>query len=146
MNSGWRDPRRWARVGAWLLVPIVVLDWFAMLPQTVFIVFFVIAAVGLAGIAAAVTVGMLRRGRVGMGVLGVVMLLGGLAFLGLDPLPASIAGLSSWWPSVITQPQLVGSAYWTIVGLGIVLCGFGLLGTLLGVAVAGPTRARAPRR
>jgi hypothetical protein len=49
----WREPARWARTGRWLLVPIAVLDWFALVPQAVFVVAFSIAVVGLVGMCGA---------------------------------------------------------------------------------------------
>ncbi len=51
--------------------------------------------------------------------------------------------LDQWWPDAITQPQVVGSAYWKTAGLGVELAGFALLGTLLVVTLTGgPDRAR----
>lgn len=147
--DGWRDPRRWARTGRWLLLPVAVLDWFALVPQTVFVVAFVVALVGLVGIAARVVVAMLRRGRGAMAVLGVLLVLGGLALFGLDPFPGSFPLIESWWPSVITQPQHVGSAYWQLAALGVELTGVGLLATLLVAALTGrpgPGGGRAPDR
>lgn len=146
--DGWQNPRRWARVGRWLLVPIAVLDWFALPSQGVFVAAFLVAVVGLAGIAAALVVRMLRGSRGAMAALGVVMLLGGLAVFALDPFPGSFPLIDSWWPDAITQPQHVGSAYWQLAGLGIELCGFGLLATLLVVTLTRPTLhgGSAPRR
>ncbi|WP_413600581.1 hypothetical protein [Curtobacterium sp. Curtsp57] len=146
--DGWRNPTRWARAGRWLLVPIAVLDWFALPAQGVFVAAFLIAVVGLVGIAAALVVRMLRGSRGAMAALGVVMLLGGLAVFGLDPFPGSFPLIDSWWPDAITQPQHVGSAYWQLAGLGIELCGFGLLATLLVVTLTRPTLhgGSAPRR
>lgn len=144
MQTGWRAPRRWARTGGWLLVPTLVLDWVALVPQTIVVIAFVIGVVGLLGVAAAIVVSTVRRSRVGAGVLGFVLLLAGLALLGLNPFPSAVAGIDAWWPSVITQPQLVGSAYWTLLALGVVLTGVGMLGTLLAIAVTrgGRTSAR----
>jgi len=129
-------------------VPIAVLDWFALPAQGVFVTAFLIAVVGLVGIAAALVVRMLRGSRGAMAALGVVMLLGGLAVFGLDPFPGSFPLIDSWWPDAITQPQHVGSAYWQLAGLGIELCGFGLLATLLVVTLTRPTLhgGSAPRR
>lgn len=137
--DGWRNPARWARTGRWLLVPIAVLDWFALPTQGVFVAAFLVAVVGLAGIAAALVARMLRGGRGAMAALGIVMLLGGLAVFALDPFPGSFPLVDAWWPDAITQPQHVGSAYWQLAGLGIELCGFGLLATLLVVSLTRPT-------
>ncbi|WIB15451.1 MULTISPECIES: hypothetical protein [unclassified Curtobacterium] len=137
----WREPARWARTGRWLLVPIAVLDWFALVPQVVFVVAFSIAVVGLVGMGAALVVRALGRRRGTMAALGVLMLLGGLAMFGLDPFPGSVPFLDPWWPEVLTQPQHVGSAYWQLAALGVVLTGFGLLATLLVAAFTdGPRR------
>lgn len=136
----WRDPRRWARAGRWLLVPVVVLDWFALVPQPVFVVAFVLAAVGLAAMAAALVSRMLRRGRLATGLAGLAMLLGGLVLFGTDPFPGAFPLIEPWWPDVLTEPQHVGSAYWQLLALGVELAGVGLLGTLLVVAVIGPPR------
>ncbi|MCC8906475.1 MULTISPECIES: hypothetical protein [unclassified Curtobacterium] len=133
--DGWRNPVRWARTGRWLLLPIAVLDWVALAPQTVVVLAFAIAVVGLAGIAAALVARMLRGSRGAMAALGVVLLLGGLVVFGLDPFPASIPFINGWWPESITQPQVVGSAYWQLAGLGIELAGFGMLATLLVVSL-----------
>ncbi|MBT2502081.1 hypothetical protein [Curtobacterium sp. ISL-83] len=141
--DGWRNPARWARTGRWLLLPIAVLDWVALTPQTIVVVAFLLAVVGLAGMAAALVVHMLGRSRGAMGGLGVVLLLAGLAVFGLDPFPGSFPLIDSWWPDTITQPQHVGSAYWQLAGLGIELAGFALLATLLVVAATGRP---APRR
>jgi hypothetical protein len=143
MQAGWRSPRRWTRTGWWLLLPTAVLDWFALVPATVVVVAFVIGVVGLGGIVAATIVRVTARGRALAIVLGVVLLLAGLALFGLNPFPASIAGLDAWWPQVLTQPQLVGSAYWTILALGVTLLGVGLLGTSLIVALTRGTSTRA---
>jgi hypothetical protein len=129
-------------VGRWLLVPIVVLDWFALAPHAVVVTAFVIAVVGLAGIAAALVVRMLGRSRVAMGLLGVALLLGGLVLFGIDPFPGSFPLIDPWWPDVVTQPQRVGSAYWQLLALGVELGGFGLLATLLVVALTGQRPAR----
>ncbi|MFJ2978689.1 hypothetical protein ACIPEP_07505 [Curtobacterium sp. NPDC087082] len=133
--DGWRNPVRWARTGRWLLLPIAVLDWVALAPQTVVVLAFAIAVVGLAGIAAALVARMLRRSRGAMAALGVVLLLGGLVVFGLDPFPSSIPFIDGWWPESITLPQVVGSAYWQLAGLGIELAGFGMLATLLVVSL-----------
>jgi hypothetical protein len=133
--DGWRNPVRWARTGRWLLLPIAVLDWVALAPQTVVVLAFAIAVVGLAGIAAALVARMLRGSRGAMAALGVVLLLGGLVVFGLDPFPSSIPFIDGWWPESITQPQVVGSAYWQLAGLGIELAGFGMLATLLVVSL-----------
>jgi len=140
--DGWRNPARWARTGRWLLLPIAVLDWVALTPQTVVVIAFTIAVVGLAGIAAALVARMLRRSRGTMAGLGVVLLLGGLVVFGLDPFPGTIPFLDGWWPESITQPQVVGRAYWQLAGLGIELAGFGMLATLLVVALTGEPRPR----
>lgn len=138
----WRETTRWARVARWLLVPIAVLDWFTLVPHPVFVVAFVVAVVGLAGIATALVTRMLGRSRVAMGLLGVAMLLGGLALFGLDPFPGSFPLIDGWWPTAITEPQRVGSAYWQLAALGVELCGFGLLATLLVVALTGSRPVR----
>lgn len=140
--DGWRNPARWARTGRWLLVPIAVLDWFTLVPQGVFVAAFAVAVVGLAAVAAALVVRMLRGRRAAMAALGVVMLLGGLAWFALDPFPRSFPLIDAWWPDAITQPQHVASAYWQLVGLGIELCGVGLLGTLLVAALVDPPTRR----
>jgi small-conductance mechanosensitive channel len=124
-------------------VPSLVLDWFALVPSTVVVIAYVVAVVGLLGIVAAAVVATVARGRVLSIVLGFVLLLAGLALFGLDPFPASIGALESWWPQAITQPQLVGSAYWTILALGVTLTGVGLLGTSLILAVTRDTRTSA---
>ncbi|MCJ1715276.1 hypothetical protein [Curtobacterium sp. VKM Ac-2922] len=144
--DGWLAPARWARTGRWLLVPIAVLDWFTLVPQGVFVTVFAVAVVGLAAVAAALVVRMLRGRRTTMAALGALMLLGGLAWFAVDPFPGSFSLIDAWWPDVITQPQHVGSAYWQLAGLGIELCGFGLLGTLLVVALTRPVGGSAPRR
>lgn len=138
--DGWRNPARWARTGRWLLLPIAVLDWVALAPQTIVVLAFLIAVVGLAGIAAALVAHMLRRSRGAMAGLGIVLLLGGLAVFGLDPFPGSFPLIDPWWPESITQPQVVGSAYWQLLGLGVELAGVGMLATLLVVSLtAKPT-------
>lgn len=129
--DGWRNPARWARTGRWLLLPIAVLDWVALAPQTIVVIAFLLAVVGLAGMAAALVVRMLDRSRGAMAGLGVVLLFGGLVVFGLDPFPNSFPLIESWWPDSITQPQVVGSAYWQLLGLGIELAGVGMLATLL---------------
>lgn len=129
--DGWRNPARWARTGRWLLLPIAVLDWVALAPQTIVVIAFLLAVVGLAGTAAALVVHMLDRSRGAMAALGVVLLFGGLVVFGLDPFPGSFPLIDSWWPDSITQPQVVGSAYWQLLGLGIELAGVGMLATLL---------------
>jgi hypothetical protein len=139
--DGWRNPARWARTGRWLLVPTAVLDWFSLVPQGVFVVAFLVAVAGLVGIAAALVVRMLRGSLGAMAALGVVMLLGGLVVLALDPFPGTFPLIDSWWPEAVTQPQHVGSAYWRLAGLGVELCGFGLLATLLVVALTRPSRS-----
>jgi hypothetical protein len=118
-----------------LLLPNALLDWFAAVPQQVFVAVFVVAVVGLIGIAAAITASTIRRTRGGALALGLVLLFGGLAFIALNPIPGSVEGLEAWWPTQLTQPQLVGSAYWMLAGLGIILTGVGLLATLLITAV-----------
>lgn len=142
MQNGWRAPRRWARVGFALLVPTAVLDWLTMVPEPVVVTVFTIAVAGLLGIAAAAVVGAFRRSRGLAGGLGVVLLLAGLALFGLDPFPGASAAMADWWPSAITQPQLVGSAYWTIMALGVTLTGVAMLGTLLLVAVTRGSRTQ----
>ncbi|KQS09985.1 hypothetical protein ASG04_05195 [Curtobacterium sp. Leaf183] len=144
--DGWRNPVRWARTGRWLLVPIAVLDWFTLVPQGAFVAAFAVAVLGLAAVAAALVVRMLRGRRGAMAALGVVMLLGGLAWFVLDPFPGSFPLIDAWWPDAVTQPQHVGSAYWQLAGLGIELCAFGLLGTLLVAALTRPVGGSAPRR
>jgi len=139
--DGWRDPTRWARTGRWALVPIAVLDWFRLVPQGVFVAGFLVAVAGLAGMAAALVVRMLRRSRGAMGLLGVVMLFGGLALFALDPFPASFPLVDAWWPDAVTQPQQVGSAYWQLAALGVVLSGFALLATLLVAALTARPRS-----
>ncbi|MBA8989228.1 hypothetical protein FHW23_000460 [Curtobacterium pusillum] len=133
--DGWRNPGRWARTGRWLLLPIAVLDWVALAPQTIVVLAFLIAVLGLALLAAALVVRMLRRSRRAMAGLGVVLLIGGLVVFGLDPFPGSFPLIDAWWPESITQPQIVGSAYWQLAGLGIELAGFGMLATLLVVSL-----------
>lgn len=123
-------------------MPIAVLDWFALVPHAVFVVAFAVAVVGLAGIAAALVVRMLGRSRVAMALLGVAMLLGGLVLFGIDPFPGSFPAIDGWWPDVVTQPQRVGSAYWQLAALGVELCGFGLLATLLVASLTGTRPAR----
>jgi len=127
----------WARAGGWLLLPYAVLLWFTAVPAAVAVVAFAIAVVGLLGIVVAVVVAMFRYGRAAVGILGAVLFLAGIALFGLDPFPGAIDGLSQWWPSVFTQPQTVGTWYWTVLALGVVLTGVGLLVTLLIVAVVG---------
>ncbi|WIB77435.1 disulfide bond formation protein B [Curtobacterium sp. MCPF17_002] len=139
--DGWRNPTRWARTGRWLLLPIAVLDWVALAPQTIVVLAFLIAVLGLAGIAAALVAHMLRRSRGAMAGVGIALLLGGLVVFGLDPFPGSFPLIDPWWPESITQPQVVGSAYWQLAGLGIELAGVGMLATLLVVTLTGkPTR------
>ena len=101
--DGWRNPARWARTGRWLLLPIAVLDWVALAPQTIVVLAFLIAVVGLAGMAAALVVHMLGRSRGAMAALGVVLLLGGLVVFGLDPFPGSFPLIASWWPESIPR-------------------------------------------
>lgn len=139
---GWRAPVRWARIGRWLLLPYAVLVWFTLVPQTVSVIGFAVALIGLLGIAAAATVGMLARGRLAAGVLGAVLFLVGIALLAVDPIPGVITGLGDWWPEAITQPQIVGSAYWTLLALGVVLAGGGMLVALLVMALFGGGRER----
>ena len=133
--DGWRNPARWARTGRWLLLPIAVLDWVALAPQTIVVLAFLVAVLGLACIAAALVAHMLRRSRGAMAGLGVVLLLGGLVVFGLDPFPGSFPLIDPWWPDSITQPQIVGSAYWQLAGLGVELAGVGMLATLLVVSL-----------
>jgi hypothetical protein len=135
--STWRDPGRWARTGRWLLLPVAVLDWVALTPATVVVIAFLVAVVGLIGIAAALVVRMTARGRGAMALLGVVLLVVGLVMFGLDPFPGTFPAIESWWPDAVTEPQRVGSAYWQLVALGVELAGLGLLGTLLVVALTG---------
>ncbi len=135
--DGWRSPRTWARAGRWLLLPIAVLDWVALAPQSVVVVAFLLAVVGFVGMTAALVVRMLHRSRTAMAGLGAVLLLGGLVVLGLDPFPGSLPVLDPWWPDAITQPQVVGSAYWKTAGLGIELAGVALLATLLVATLTG---------
>ena len=123
-------------------MPIVVLDWIALVPQSVVVGAFLVGVLGLAGIAAAVVARMLPRGRGAMAALGIVALLGGLAMFGLDPFPGAFPAIQDWWPDTVTQPQRVGSAYWQLAALGVELIGFGLLGTLLVVALTGRPGAR----
>ena len=118
------------------------LDWVALTPQPVVVIAFLIAVVGLAGMAAALVVRMLHRSRAAMAGLGVVLLLGGLVVLGLDPFPGTLPFLDPWWPDAITQPQVVGSAYWKTAGLGVELAGFALLATLLVAAATGRPASR----
>lgn len=139
---GWRTPARWARIGRWLLVPYAVLVWFTGITEPFTIVAFAIAVAGLLGIAAAAVVGMLARGRVATGVLGAVLFLVGIALLALDPIPGQVTGLGDWWPEAITQPQLVGSGYWVMASLGVVLTGGAMLVTLLVTGLLGGTRPR----
>ncbi len=127
------------------MLPIAVLDWVALAPQTVVVIAFALAVVGLAGMAAALVVRMLGRSRGAMAAVGVVLLLGGLVVFGLDPFPGSFPLIDGWWPESITQPQRVGSAYWQLAGLGIELAGFALLATLLVVALTGAPRSRQDR-
>ncbi|WP_175416067.1 hypothetical protein [Curtobacterium sp. SGAir0471] len=140
--DGRLEPGRWARVGRWLLLPIAVLDWVALAPQPVVVIAFLVAVLGMVGMAGALVVRMLGRSRGAMAGLGVVLLLGGLVVLGLDPFPGTVPFLDPWWPDAITQPQVVGSAYWKTAGLGIELAGVALLATLL---VATATGRPAPR-
>ncbi|OIH99526.1 hypothetical protein BIU92_01115 [Curtobacterium sp. MCBA15_003] len=146
--DGWRNPARWARTGRWLLLPIAVLDWVALAPQTVVVLAFLLAVVGIAGMAAALVVALLRRGRGATAAVGVVMLLGGLVVFGLDPFPGSFPLVDPWWPEAITQPQRVGSAYWQLAGLGVWLSGLAALATLLVVSLTGAPRGQEhpPRR
>jgi len=136
--QAWLNPALLSRTGRWLLVPIAVLDWIALAPQTVVVVAFALAVLGLAMLATVLVLRMLRRSRGAMAGLGVLLLLGGLAVWGLDPFPGSFPLIESWWPDGITQPQRVGSAYWQLAGLGIELAGIALLATLLVVSFAGP--------
>lgn len=141
--DGWRNPRRWARTGRWLLLPIAVLDWVALTPQPVVVVAFLLAVLGFAGLAAALVVRMLQGPRGAMAGLGVVLLLGGLVVLGTDPFPGTVPFLDPWWPAAVTQPQVVGSAYWKTAGLGVELAGVALLATLLVAAATGRPAPRA---
>ncbi|MFZ7089280.1 hypothetical protein [Curtobacterium sp. RRHDQ10] len=141
-TAGWRAPVRWARTGRWLLLPYAVLVWSTLVPQVVSVLAFAVAVLGLLGVAAAATVGMLARGRVATGVLGAVLVVVGVALFGLDPIPGSVGGLGDWWPEAITQPQVVGSAYWTVAALGVVLTGGGMLVTLFVTALFASGRQR----
>ena len=142
--QAWTNPALLARTGRWLLLPIAVLDWFALAPQAVVVTAFLVAVLGLAAMATALVVRMLRRSRRAMAGVGVAMLLGGLVVFALDPFPPTFPLVDAWWPDAITQPQVVGSAYWMLLGLGIVLAGVGMLATLLVVALTGP--AARPRQ
>ena len=144
--DGWRNPVRWARTGRWLLVPIAVLDWFTLVPQGAFVAAFAVAVVGLAAVAAALVVRMLRGRRGAMAALGVVMLLGGLAWFALDPFPGVLPAHRRLVAGRRHAAAARGSAYWQLAGLGIELCGFGLLGTLLVAALTRPVGGSAPRR
>lgn len=135
--------RRWSKRSLWLVLPTAIIDWFAFVPAIVAVTAFVIAVVGLAALASCVTVGALRRSRPRAAILGVALLVGGIAWLGLDPIPAAVAGIASWWPAAITLPQAVGAAYWAVVGLGVTLSGIGVLATLLVLAVVRTTRTSA---
>ncbi|KTR06466.1 hypothetical protein [Curtobacterium luteum] len=137
--QAWTNPALLARTGRWLLLPVAVLDWFALAPQAVVVTAFLVAVAGLAAMATALVVRMLRRSRGAMAGVGVAMLLGGLVVFALDPFPPTFPLVDAWWPDAITQPQVVGSAYWMLLGLGIVLAGVGMLATLLVVALTGPT-------
>lgn len=137
--QAWTNPALLARTGRWLLLPIAVLDWFALAPQAMVVTAFLVAVLGLAAMATALVVRMLRRSRRAMAGVGVAMLLGGLVVFALDPFPPTFPLVDAWWPDAITQPQVVGSAYWMLLGLGIVLAGVGMLATLLVVALTGPT-------
>lgn len=137
--QAWTNPALLARTGRWLLLPVAVLDWFALAPQAVVVTAFLVAVAGLAAMATALVVRMLRRSRGAMAGVGVAMLLGGLVVFALDPFPPTFPLVDAWWPDAVTQPQVVGSAYWMLLGLGIVLAGVGMLATLLVVALTGPT-------
>ncbi|MEK6310337.1 MAG: hypothetical protein V4737_02435 [Curtobacterium sp.] len=137
--QAWTNPALLARTGRWLLLPVAVLDWFALAPQAVVVTAFLVAVVGLAAIATALVVRMLRRSRGAMAGVGAALLLGGLVVFALDPFPPTFPLLDGWWPDAITQPQVVGSAYWMLLGLGVELAGVGMLATLLVVALTGPT-------
>lgn len=139
--QAWTNPALLARTGRWLLLPVAVLDWFALAPQAVVVTAFLVAVVGLAAVAAALVVRMLRRSRAAMAGIGIALLLGGLVVFGLDPFPSSFPLVDGWWPNAVTQPQVVGSAYWKLLGLGIELAGIGMLATLLVVSLTGPTGA-----
>jgi hypothetical protein len=123
-------------------VPYVVLVWFTGVMEPVTIAAFAVAVVGLLGIAAAAVVGMLARGKVATGVLGAVLFLVGIVLLAVNPIPGGIPGIGDWWPEAITQPQLVGSGYWVMASLGVVLAGGGMLVTLLVTALLGGSRPR----
>lgn len=143
----WTNPGVLARAGRWLLLPVAVLDWVALAPQVVVVTAFLIAVAGLAAMGAALVVRMLRRSRGAMAALGVVLMLGGLVVFGLDPFPSALPLIDPWWPEAITQPQVVGSAYWKLLGLGVELAGVGMLATLLVVSLtANPVRDAGPRR
>ncbi len=146
--QAWTNPALLARTGRWLLLPVAVLDWFALAPQPVVVVAFLVAVVGLVAVAAAVVVRMLRRSRAAMAGVGIALLLGGLVLFGLDPIPGTFPLIDPWWPDAITQPQVVGSAYWMLLGLGVELAGVGVLATLLVVSLTGPhgTTARSRQR
>lgn len=137
--QAWTNPALLARTGRWLLLPVAVLDWFALAPQAVVVTAFLVAVAGLVAMAAALVVRMLRRSRGAMAGVGLALLLGGLVVFALDPFPPTLPFIDAWWPDAITQPQVVGSAYWKVAGLGLVLAGVGMLATLLVVALTGPT-------
>jgi hypothetical protein len=142
MDDEWRRPRRWARAGALLVVPYAVVTWFTLAVTPVPQIAFGIAVIGLLGIAAATIRGFRSSRRGGVALVGVLLLLAGLAAFGLDPFPAQIDALGTWWPSAITQPQTVLSQYWILLALGVVLTGGGLLVWLFLTAVLGTSRAR----
>ncbi|WP_066517483.1 hypothetical protein [Curtobacterium ammoniigenes] len=131
---------RWSSRALWLLLPTAVIDWFAFVPEPVVVGAFVLGLLGLLAIA---TAGAVRatRGRRGAAVgAGMALLAGGIVWLAMNPIPATIPGLASWWPAAITLPQAVAAAYWELVGLGAALTGVAMLGTLLVLAVIAPGR------
>lgn len=142
MDDEWRRPRRWARAGGLLVVPYAVVAWFTLAVTPVPQIAFALAVVGILGIVAATVSGFRRFRRGAVALVGVVLLLAGLALFGLDPFPAELPGLADWWPSAIAQPQAVLSGYWTLVALGVVLTGAGLLVWLFLTALFGAPRQR----
>ncbi|PZF58125.1 hypothetical protein DEI81_14765 [Curtobacterium sp. MCBD17_013] len=142
MYEEWRRPKQWARAGGLLVVPYAVVAWFTLAVTPVPQIAFGLAVVGILGVVAATIRGFRTYRRGAVALVGVLLLLAGLALFGLDPFPAQIAGLNDWWPSAITQPQTVLSGYWTLVALGAVLTGAGLLVWLLLTALLVTPRPR----